>query len=65
MTLSLVSVKRQTAAGCLLETIVVRASGALNAHSCRCLAHFSRPLEKTHKSAHTGRNKKREWSGMK
>jgi len=58
MTLSLVSVKKQTAANCLLRIIVVFAPEALNAHSCRSLAHSSRALEKSHKNAHTERNKK-------
>lgn len=37
---------------CLMGIIVVLSPWTLNAHFCRCLAHFSRALEKPHKSAH-------------
>jgi hypothetical protein len=37
---------------CPMWLIVVLSLRALNAHSCRCLAHFSGALEKPHKSAH-------------
>ncbi|PHH05910.1 hypothetical protein CRX53_19205 [Leclercia adecarboxylata] len=33
--------------------IVASAQAPLNAHSCRCLAHFYRVLEKLRKTAHT------------
>ena len=35
-----------------MMNIVVARRAALNAHFCRCLAHFYRLLEKTDKSAH-------------
>lgn len=35
-----------------MENIVVVRGYPLNAHSCQCLAHFSRVLEKNDKLAH-------------
>jgi hypothetical protein len=45
--------KRGAAEGNLMEAIVGFAGEPLNAHSCHCLAHFYRVLEKKRKSAHT------------
>ncbi|ANG94179.1 hypothetical protein LZP96_13255 [Enterobacteriaceae bacterium 155047] len=44
---------RGGAEGDLMGAIVGVTGDPLNAHSCRCLAHFYRGLEKKRKSAHT------------
>ncbi|MCU6669579.1 hypothetical protein M8013_12570 [Enterobacteriaceae bacterium H4N4] len=49
----LVGEKRGGAEGCLMVLIVASADDPLNAHFCRCLAHFYTVLEKMGKSAHT------------
>ena len=49
-----------------MMNIVVARRAALNAHFCRCLAHFYRLLEKTDKSAHydQGRKPMMKWCSM-
>lgn len=42
-----------------MTVIVVLSPVPLNAHSCRCLAHFSTELEKWQKYAHNAEVKKR------
>jgi hypothetical protein len=46
--------KRGGVDGCLMVPIVAIGRTPLNAHSCRCLAHFYRGLEKREKDAQTG-----------
>jgi len=46
--------KRGGVDGCLMVPIVDIGRPPLNAHSCRCLAHFYRGLEKREKDAQTG-----------
>ncbi|MCW2094711.1 hypothetical protein [Lelliottia amnigena] len=48
--------KRGGVDGCLMLPIVAIEGTPLNAHSCRCLAHFYRGLEKMRKGAQTGNN---------
>ncbi|MPN05101.1 hypothetical protein SDC9_152351 [bioreactor metagenome] len=55
----LVGNKRGQESVCRMMNIVVARRAALNAHFCRCLAHFYRLLEKTDKSAHYVRVEKR------
>jgi hypothetical protein len=45
--------KRGGAKGRLMLHIVASVGHPLNAHSCRCLAHFYAVLEKVRKTAHT------------
>ena len=49
----LVGEKPWCAEGDLMLLIVAVRGYALNAHSCRCLAHFYRALEKARKTTHT------------
>jgi hypothetical protein len=51
--------KRGGVDGCLMVPIVAIEGTPLNAHSCRCLAHFSTVLEKRQKYAHNAEVKKR------
>ncbi|AMZ76129.1 hypothetical protein SS47_08205 [Enterobacter kobei] len=50
---------------CLMLHIVAVRGYALNAHSCQCLAHFYRALEKRRESAQTVKVGKRTWSNEK
>jgi hypothetical protein len=51
--------KRGGAKGCLMVPIVDSERSPLNAHFCRCLAHFYIALEKLRKYAHNASIKNR------
>jgi len=58
-------VKKRLAMDGLMRFIVAIGAVPLNAHSCRCLAHFSMVLENMHRNTHTVFVKKSIRSGVK
>jgi len=58
-------VKKRLTTNGLMRTIVAIRATPLNAHFCRCLAHFSMLLENMHRNAHIVTVKNRTRSGNK